>query len=43
MLNDVVQLIPLLSRDVSYTINKLKNKYVKQSRKKKVKDDRNVR
>ena len=40
--NDVVQLTPLLSRDVTYTIDQLKNKYDKQSRKKKEKDDRNV-
>ena len=42
VVNKVVQLTPLLSRDVTYTIDKLKNKHDKQSRKKKEKDDRNA-
>ena len=40
--NEVVQLMHLLSRDVTYTIDQLKNKHDKQSRKKKANDDRNV-
>ena len=40
--NEVVQLIPLLSIDVTYTIDQLEKKQDKQTRKKKVKDIRNV-
>ena len=40
--NEVVQLIPLLSVDVTYTIDQLEKKQDKQARKKKVKDIRNV-
>ena len=40
--NEIVQLIHLLSRDVTYTIDQLKNKHDKQSRKKKENDDRNA-
>ena len=40
--NEIVQLMHLLSRDVTYIIDQLKNKHDKQSRKKKTNDDRNV-
>ena len=40
VVNEVVQLTPLLSRDVTYTIDQLENKRDKQSRKKKVEEDR---
>ena len=40
--NEVVQLIHLLSRDVTYTIDQLEKKQDEQTRKKKVKDIRNV-
>ena len=40
--NEAVPLMHLLSRDVTYIIDQLKNKHDKQSRKKKTSDDRNV-
>ena len=40
--NEAVQLTPLLSIDVTYTIDQLEKKQDKQTRKKKVKDIRNV-
>ena len=40
--NDVVQLIHLLSRDVTYTIDQLEKKQDKPTRKKKAKAIRNV-